>query len=469
MKKIFVSDSTLRNNSGVSETPLSFKQRMEIARMLDRMKVDVIELAPIENEKIDVLLARTIISFLNHAKIAIPVGFDENAIDTAANAISDASKVRIQIRVPTSPVQMEYFCRRKPPVVLELIGNLVKKATLTGAEVEFVAEDATRAEMPFLADAIKTAIDCGATVITLSDVAAKMIPDEFSSFVNEVFAAVPTLSNVRTGVECSNELALALANVAAVLQSDISEVKCAACADHILSVADFTKFVSTRGLELNFESSIRTTECRRIISQIDWILNSKKVIVKASDEVSSESGIILRAGDDIGTVTAAVAKLGYELSEEDASRVYEEFCRVAEKKTVEAAELDAIVASAALQVAPTYILKSYVINSGNVINATAQVTLEKNGEMINGVSVGDGPIDAAFIAIEQILGHHYELDDFQIKAVTEGRQALGSALVKLRAGNKIYSGNGISTDIIGASIRAYISALNKIVYEENQI
>lgn len=469
MKKIFVSDSTLRNNSGVSETPLSFKQRMEIARMLDRMKVDVIELAPIENEKIDVLLARTIISFLKHAKIAIPVGFDENAIDTAANAISDASKVRIQIRVPTSPVQMEYFCRRKPPVVLELIGNLVKKATLTGAEVEFVAEDATRAETPFLADAIKTAIDCGATVITLSDVAAKMIPDEFSSFVNEVFAAVPTLSNVRTGVECSNELALALANVAAVLNSDISEVKCAACADHILSVADFTKFVSTRGLELNIESSIRTTECRRLISQIDWILNSKKEIIKASDDVSSESGIILRAGDDIGTVTAAVAKLGYELSEEDASRVYEEFCRVAEKKTVEAAELDAIVASAALQVAPTYILKSYVINSGNVINATAQVTLEKNGEIINGVSVGDGPIDAAFIAIEQILGHHYELDDFQIKAVTEGRQALGSALVKLRSGNKIYSGNGISTDIIGASIRAYISALNKIVYEENQI
>ncbi len=469
MKKIFVSDSTLRNNSGVSETPLSFKQRMEIARMLDRMKVDVIELAPIENEKIDVLLARTIISFLNHAKIAIPVGFDENAIDTAANAISDASKARIQIRVPTSPVQMEYFCRRKPPVVLELIANLVKKAALTGAEVEFVAEDATRAEMPFLADAINTAICCGATVITISDVAAKMIPDEFSSFVNEVFSAVPALSNVRTGVECSNELALALANVAAVLSSEISEVKCAACADHMLSVTDFTKFVSTRGLELNIESSIRTTECRRIISQIDWILNSKKEIVKTADDVSPESGIILRAGDDIGTVTAAVAKLGYELSEEDASRVYEEFCRVAEKKTVEAAELDAIVASAALQVAPTYILKSYVINSGNVINATAQVTLEKNGEIINGVSVGDGPIDAAFIAIEQILGHHYELDDFQIKAVTEGRQALGSALVKLRAGNKIYSGNGISTDIIGASIRAYISALNKIVYEENQI
>lgn len=469
MKKIYVSDSTLRHNSGVSESPLSFKQRMEIARLLDRMKVDVIEFAPIENEKIDVLLARTIISFLNHAKLAIPVGFDESAIDIAAGAINDGNKARIQIRVPTSPVQMEYFCRKKPPFVLQMIESLVKKAVETGAEVEFVAEDATRAEMPFLADAINTAIANGANVITLSDIAGKMLPNEFASFINAVIDSIPQISTTKIAVECSNELALALANVAAVIECPISEIKCSACAENTLSVAEFTKFVSTRGLELDIESSIRTTESRRLISQIDWILNSKNELTKSTDEVSADSGIILRAGDDIATVSSAVAKLGYELSEEDASRVYEEFCRVAEKKNVEAAELDAIVASAALQVAPTFVLRSYVINSGNVINSTAQVTLEKNSDIFNGVSVGDGPIDAAFLAIEQILGHHYELDDFQIKSVTEGRQALGSALVKLRAGSKVYSGNGISTDIIGASIRAYISALNKIVYEENQI
>ena len=114
----------------------------------------------------------------------------------------------------------------------------------------------------------------------------------------------------------------------------------------------------------------------------------------------------------------------------------------------------------------TYRIESYVINSGNVITATANITLERGGEKLRSVAVGDGPIDAAFLAIEQIIGHHYELDDFQIQTVTEGREAMGSALVKLRAGGKLYSGNGISTDIIGASIRAYISALNKIVYEE---
>ena len=131
-------------------------------------------------------------------------------------------------------------------------------------------------------------------------------------------------------------------------------------------------------------------------------------------------------------------------------------------------ELDAIIASAAMQVPTTYFIESYVINSGNIISATANITLRKNDEKISGLSNGDGPIDAAFPAIEQIIGRHYELDDFQIHAVTEGKEALGSALVRLRSRGKLYSGNGISTDIIGASIRAYINAVNKIVYEEKE-
>ena len=129
-------------------------------------------------------------------------------------------------------------------------------------------------------------------------------------------------------------------------------------------------------------------------------------------------------------------------------------------------ELEAIVASNALQVPPTYKLESYVINSGNVITATAVIKMTKNDQPVSSVSTGDGPIDAAFLAIEKIVGRHYELDDFQIQAVTEGREAMGETIVKLRSEGKLYSGRGISTDIIGSGIRAYINALNKIVYEE---
>jgi 2-isopropylmalate synthase len=162
----------------------------------------------------------------------------------------------------------------------------------------------------------------------------------------------------------------------------------------------------------------------------------------------------------------AVQRLGYDLTDDDNTKVYEEFLRVAAKKTVGAKELEAIVASVALQYPATYKLENYVINTGNIISASAQITLTKDGSQIQGIAIGDGPVDAAFLAIEQIVGCRYELDDFQIQSVTEGKEAMGSALVKLRSGGKLYSGNGISTDILGASIRAYINAVNKIVYEE---
>ena len=141
--------------------------------------------------------------------------------------------------------------------------------------------------------------------------------------------------------------------------------------------------------------------------------------------------------------------------------------QVCEKKdAVGAKELEAVIASSAMQAPSTYHLESYTTSSSNLASSMSQVTLSCNGEIINGVSIGDGPIDSAFRAIEQCIGYHYELDDFQVQSVTEGKEALGSALVRLRNNGRLYSGNGISTDIVAASIRAYINALNKIVFEE---
>ena len=171
------------------------------------------------------------------------------------------------------------------------------------------------------------------------------------------------------------------------------------------------------------------------------------------------------SGDE-AAVKKAVALLGYDLTEEDNLKVYEEFKRTAEKKNIGTKELEAIVASVALQVPATYKLENYVINSGNIISSSAQITLIKDGKELSAVEMGDGPIDAAFKAIDKILGTHYELDDFQIQAITEGKGAMGSAIIKLRNEGKLYSGQGISTDIIAAGIRAYINAVNKIVYEE---
>ena len=469
MSKIYISDITLRTNRQGTESPLSFKEKLEVAKSLDKMKNDVIELAPIENEKSDVLFARTVLPFLKHSKLAVPVGADEASVEVAYSAIADVANARLQVRIPTSPVQMEYFCNKKPAAVLEDIKKLVLKCASFGVETEFVAVDATRSEKPFLASAVEAAVEAGATVITLCDDAGTMLPDEIGAFVADVKAAAPSLSGVILGIQLSNSMDMVAANTVAAIKNGINEIKLAAVTLGSLSTESFTRILTARGIELGVECGIKTTELKRLISQIKWIVDPNKGEKPQTAASHNTDVISLKANDDLSTVCKAVKILGYELSEEDNAKVYEEFCRVAAKKNVGEAELDAIVASAALQVPPTFVLKSYVINSGNVITATAHIQLEKKGALLEGISVGDGPIDAAFRAIEQIIGHHYELDDFQIKSVTEGREAMGSALVKLRSNGKLYSGNGLSTDIIGASIRAYVTALNKIAYEENQI
>jgi 2-isopropylmalate synthase len=217
---------------------------------------------------------------------------------------------------------------------------------------------------------------------------------------------------------------------------------------------------------------VNTTVLKRITDQIAWMCRTEKSKTSPFDNGVQEDdgGLYLTGHDDVNAVMKVASRLGYDLSEEDGARVYEAFRVIAEKKEkVGARELDAIVASAAMQVPPTYTLDSFVVTSGNTISASANLKLVKRGKSLSGVSLGDGPIDAAFLAIEQITGRHYELDDFQIQSVTEGREAMGQTVVKLRSEGKVYSGRGISTDIVGASILAYINALNKIVYEEETV
>ena len=157
----------------------------------------------------------------------------------------------------------------------------------------------------------------------------------------------------------------------------------------------------------------------------------------------------------------------YDISDEDLGQVCKALIQVCEKKgAVGAKEFEAVIASSAMQAPSTYHFETYTTTSSNISSAMTQIILKKQDELISGVSSGDGPIDSAFRAIEQCIGHHYELDDYQVQSVTEGKEALGSALVRLRYNGKLYSGNGTSTDIIAASIRAYINALNKIVFEE---
>ena len=458
MKKIVIADTTLCKEGSA----YTFKEKIEIARQLERLKVDVIELPEIQNGKTDILLVRTLSSFVKNSILSVAVGVGADSLENALQALSGAARPRIRVEIPLSPVGMEYQSHKKPPKMLEFISETVAAAKAACPDVEFCAVDATRAEPEFLKNAIEAAVSAGATGVAVCDSAAEMMPDDFAAFAADVVAA----SSVPVSVRCDDKNGLACASAILAVRAGADCVK--TCVEGSgVSLELFAGMIKNCGNTYGFSSSLRVTELHRVVNQISWISgNSKNGGVSIPVSVAADESIRLDKSDDQSAVNVAVAKLGYDLSDEDSARVYEEFLRVADRKTVGAKELDAIVASVALQVPASYKLKSYVINNGNIISSSAHITLERDGKELPGICIGDGPMDAAFKAIEQIIGHHYELDDFQIQSVTEGKEAMGSALVKLRSNGKLYSGNGISTDIVGAGIRAYINAVNKIVYEE---
>lgn len=470
MKKIYFSDATIRECSSSNQHTLNFKEKIETAKMLDRLNCDSIEMPEIKNTATDMLLVKTVATLVKNSEILVPVGYDVAGVETAWNSVKQAKRPALKVSAPMSAVQMEYKCSKKPNAVMQMITELVSECKKYTDNIEFSAEDAVRAEKDFMYSAVNAAIEAGATRVNFCDSEGTLLPAETAEFFSDAFKNIPALSSVRVSAEISDKLDMATASALSAVTAGVDTVKTASKPFSLPDIIGIMNVVASRGDALKIESDVYTTEISRVTSQIDRIVNTVKSETSPFENAVSESdgSLTLDKNDDIGAVINAVKKIGYDLSAEDNANVYEAFKRVAQKKDfVGTKELEAIVASSALQVPPTYKISSYVINSGNVITATANITLVKNDNAISGVSVGDGPIDAAFLAIEKIVGHHYELDDFQIRAVTEGTEAMGSSLVKLRSSSgKLYSGTGISTDVIGASIRAYVSALNKIAYEE---
>ena len=467
MKKAAVADATLRMCDN-SVCTLGFKEKIEIVKQLDRLCVDVIETSLLLNGKSDVLFLHTIAQLTNRT-ISCPVTLDDELVELSCDAISKAAKPRINIIAPVSTVQMEYHCHKKPDAVLEKISAVTSLVRARGIETEVSFADATRAEYDFLVKAVKAAVAAGAQIITVCDSAGMMLPGEMADFISSLKKDIPELEDVVLSVECSDELHIAPACAIAAVSSGVRQIKTSIGVAGKLQLRAGADILKNKGAALGITVGLNPTACTSIIQTVEALVAGKTV--SASPEkvlaASASGDWKLAAGEDMAAIGEAVKKLGYELSADDLAKVYEEFQNISRKKDVGAQDLDAIVATVAMQVPPTYTLKSFVINSGNIITSMAHVVLLKNGQEVQGFSMGDGPIDAAFLSIENIVGRHFELDDFQITAVTEGREAVGSGIVRLRSDGKLYSGKGVSTDVIGAGIRAYVDALNKICYEEN--
>ena len=461
MKKIIISDITLKKISEDRAVSLLFREKSAIANCADKIGVDVIEIPAVKSPAEDKIIYKTIAQNVQDAIFAIPVGINTEDIAVAWECIKDAKKPRLQVELPVSTLQMEYIYHVKQAKMLEKITTLIKAAKEFCDDVEFSALDATRADEDFLITAVKEAEASGATVITICDDAGALTPDNIAELVAKVKSAV----SIPVYVQVSDSVSMAVASAFFAVKSGADGLKCAMAGKNALLTGEISDAINACGTQIDAEIKLNNTKIHASIE--DMLSSISHDAYETNKAVSDGKKILLDTDSTIDQVAKAAAVLGYELSDSDVGNVHKVLKQVCEKKgAVGYKEFEAIIASSAMQAPSTYHFETYTTTSSNMSTSMSQVTLKCNDEIICGVSNGDGPIDSVFRAIEQCIGHHYELDDFQVQSVTEGKEALGSALVRLRNNGKLYSGNGTSTDIVAASIRAYINALNKIVFEE---
>ena len=452
---------------------LSFREKIELCRLIDKLGVSSIDLCAIRQKKIDSLLVKSICSAVKNAKVAVPVDLmDDDSVSITWEALKEAKKPKLQVDVPVSSVQMEYLMHVKADAMIGRVKKMIIECRQFTEDVEFIARDATRSDTSFLISILSAAIESGVSTVTLCDTAGIMMPDEISAWLESIKKELPELNNVTLGFFCSGELNMADACAVSSIRSGVREIKASTCCGNAISLSNIIRILNVKGGSLGVYCGIGLEQIRRITSQVGLICSAdgRKRIPAEQDNTVENNDIVLSVHDTIETVIHAAEKLGYDLNAEDQQKVWKCFCVAAEKKEqITLRELDAIIAAEAMQVPPAYHEIRYVINTGNEIGAMSRMKLKFHDQEIEGLASGDGAIDAAFNSIEQATGRHFELDDFQIRSVTEGREAMGETVVRLRWEGKLYSGRGISTDIVGAGIMAYINAVNKIIYEEEEV
>lgn len=500
--KIIIFDTTLRDGEQSPGCSMNLAEKIEIAKQLEKMKVDVIEAGFAISSPGDFLSVRTVAENIKESVVASLARATKEDIDRAWEAVSVAAQPRIHTFLATSPIHMEYKLRMTPQEVLEASEAMVRHAKNYCSDVEFSAEDATRSDPAFLAKVFDAVIKAGAKTINIPDTVGYTVPDEFYEFLMKIRNACPALDNVVISTHCHNDLGLGVANSLAAVKAGVSQIECtingigeragnAALEEIVMTLATRHDFYGK-------ETNIVTTELVRaskLLSRITGVRVQPNKAIVGENAFAHEAGIHqhgvmknkktyeIMTPESVGLKTNSmvlgkhsgkhafrdkIKEMGYDLSEESLMKAFEQFKIIADKKKcVYERDIEALVSKGFAEIPKVLKLDRFVINSGNAITATAVVRLVKDDKIIEKVSGGEGPIDAAFKAIEKIVGFKIDLDDYQLKSITEGEDALGDAFVKLTTDKGKFTGRGLSTDVIEASINAYINAVNKMFYEES--
>lgn len=501
MRKISIFDTTLRDGEQAPGCTMNPREKVELARQLERLGVDVIEAGFPVSSPDDFAAVQAVASTVTRPIVAALCRAVPGDIETAAKALAPARHPRLHVFIATSDLHLREKLDITRERALEMIAESVALARTLCEDVEFSAEDATRSDREFLLTALNVAIDNGATLVNVPDTVGYITPEEMTDLIRYLKENLHKGKNgedIPLSVHCHNDLGLAVANSLAAVKAGASQVEGTinGIGERAGNVAleEIIMALDTRGQFFGLETGVNLRQIYRTCRLVSTIIGQKippnKPVV-GRNAFNHEAGIhqhgvlknpltyeimspqtigiydndlVLGKHSGKHAFIQRVEELGYFLPGEAMEKAFARFLDLADrKKTVTNKDLEAIVGAAGYTIPETYQLHSFVVNSGTVISATAVVKLLKDGEEMEQVSRGDGPIDAAFKAIDQIVQVGFQLVNYSIHSVTEGEDAQGEVVVKLRRGNRTVTGRGLSTDIFEASLKAYLNAVNKII------
>ncbi len=499
-KRIRIFDTTLRDGEQSPGCSMNLSEKCEVARQLARLGVDVIEAGFAIASPGDFEAISEIAKIVKGCQVASLARSVQKDIDAAYNAVKHAEAPLIHIFIATSPIHMQYKLRMTPEQVLERAVEATKYAKSLCSEVEFSCEDATRSELPFLAQVVQKVIEAGATVINIPDTVGYTTPAEMTERIKYLRENVPDVDKVHLSVHCHNDLGMAVANSLAAVAAGATQVE--GTINGIgeragnAALEEVIMALHTRKNFFNATCNVDTTQIYRTSRLISNIIGQpippNKAIVGAN-AFAHESGIHqhgvlaerstyeIMTPQSIGLLTNKMVlgkhsgrhaveerlkELGYTLSKEELDSLFEKFKKLADqKKNISDSDLEALADDRQVEKPGVYKLERYVVNCGKAMTATAVIGLEKDGVVTEGVAAGTGPVDAAYKAIESIVGPDFTLTHYAIQSVSEGEDSLGEVVVRLKRGDHVATGRGLSTDIIESSLLAYINGVNKLLQQ----
>ena len=500
MANVRIFDTTLRDGEQAPGCSMDLAEKIEIAQALERMKVDVIEAGFAIASQGDFESVQAIARTVKNCTVASLSRATHKDIDAAWNAVKGAKSPLIHTFLATSPTHMQYKLKMSEQEVLASIAAMVAYARNLCPQVEFSAEDAMRSDPAFLAKAVDAAIRAGAMVINIPDTVGYATPAEMAAMIGYLKQNVENIDSVTLSVHCHNDLGLAVANSLAAVTAGAGQVE--GTINGIgeragnAALEEFVMAMHTRPDLYPLGCGIDSTRISPVSRLVYSILGVNAPINKAvvgQNAFAHEAGIhqhgvmANRATYEIMTpesigllqnkmvlgkhsgrhaVEERLSALGYTLEQEELDDLFKRFKELCDrKKIISDSDLEALAAHrrSAATLSGGYKLERFTVNSGNYVTSNAVVSVLHEGERTEEVALGDGPIDAAFNAVDKLIpAPAHSLEDYSIQTISEGKDAQGEAIVKIRCGDKVITGRGLSTDVMEASILAYINGMNKL-------